>query len=114
MNNIISESNHAYVVNGQTWSGSKTSYYLGDQSDIPITEDGRRHTGYSTFALNIAPDNSGVVLKRIYDHSISNQKANVYVDDEYVRQWLNAGSNTSLSREDSDFMIPVSFTYMKS
>jgi hypothetical protein len=70
------------------------------------TEDGRYTRGASAFTVKLAPDNTGVLLRRTLDYSFPNQKAAVYVADagktkdstawQYAGVWYLAGANTCM------------------
>ena len=108
--NNSSETAHHYVINNQTWSGTRTHSYEGDFDNVNITDDGRANKGYSQFTMALQPANAGAILRRRFDQSIASQKANVYVDGSLVGTWYYAGSNASHSWRDDDFMIPASYT----
>lgn len=105
-----SEEIHSYVIEEESWSGSRTLQYEGDFDDESITDDGRAHKGYSQFTMEIKPENEGVLLRRRFDQIIANQTADVYVDGELVGTWYRAGGNNAKRWRDEDFMIPASFT----
>lgn len=108
--NTTSETSHSYVINTQSWSGSRTYSYEGDFDAVNIADDGRAHRGYSQFRMAIQSSNQGVILRRRFDQMIANQKATVYVDGALVGTWYRAGSNSVDNWRDDDFMIPASFT----
>jgi hypothetical protein len=112
ISNTASESSHAYSINSQTFTGSRTYSYEGDLDNVNITDDGRAFagTGYSQFNMAIQPTNQGVLLRRRFDQSIGNQQAQVYVDGALAGTWYRAGDNTFHQWRDDDFMIPASFT----
>jgi len=74
----------------------------------PVTDDGRAYKGYAQFIMRITNVNDGVRLVRRMDYIISNQKGNVYVDEDYVGQWYNPGGYSGFY--DSSFDIPKAFT----
>jgi hypothetical protein len=108
--NSTNEVAHAYEINNQTWFGSRTYSYDGNADTINITDDGRAHKGYSQFNMTLSPTNSGAILRRRFDQSVANQRANVYVDGEPVGEWYRAGSNKFHCWRDDDFMIPAKYT----
>jgi hypothetical protein len=98
--NGASETFHEYKNEGQTWTGSSTFYFEGDNdgqilaptpllgpsiappaeySDQSATDDGRTVTK-SSFTVNIYASNSGVKIRRLLDYGIAHQQADVYVD----------------------------------
>jgi len=112
--NAGSESTHNYTIGSATWSGTTSGYYEGDNDDVLVSEDGRRHTGYSQFTAAISSANDGLLLRRRMDYSIARQNARVYVDGVLAGSWYEAGSNTSKKFRDSEFMLPASLTQGKS
>ncbi len=62
------------------------------------TLKGRRTTGVSEFALELRPDNHGVMLRRTLDYQWANQRAKVSVASDAgwidAGVWYTAGSNT--------------------
>lgn len=105
-----SEKEHNYKIVNETWSGTSTHSYEGIYEAEKIEDTGRAHNGHSEFTMTISPDNDGVILRRRFDQLIANQKAKVYVDDEYVGNWYRAGENLHHGWRDTDFMIPSKYT----
>ncbi|MBI5527885.1 MAG: DUF2961 domain-containing protein [Deltaproteobacteria bacterium] len=112
--NAQDEAAHSYVIESETWNGSRTFTYEGDFDDVELTDDGRAHKGKSGFALTIDPANDGVVLRRRLDYGVANQRAEVFVDGTPAGIWYTAGSNVFHPWKDSDFMLPASLTSGKS
>jgi hypothetical protein len=108
--NAASEAAHAYGTSNPTWSGWRTNSYDGNADTINIFDDGRAHKGYSQFTMTLSPTNSGAILRRRFDQSVTNQRANVYVDGKLVGEWYRAGSNKFHRWRDDDFMIPAKYT----
>ena len=69
---------------GPTWSGTRTYQYEGAADTVEVTDNGRAHRGTSQFTLTISPLNSGVLLRRRFDQTIANQRADVIVDGQPV------------------------------
>ena len=110
-----SENAHAYTVTGGTWSGSISETYEGDDDNVTINDDGRRHNGTSEFTVAVTPQvNGGVLLRRRMDYSHRDQEARVYVDDVLAGTWYEPGQNTYHTWRDAEFMIPPSLTQDKS
>ena len=109
-----SETAHAYSINTQTWSGSRTYSYDGDFDNVNITDDGRAQKGFSQFTMSLQPTNAGAILRRRLDQAVANQQANVFADGSFVGVWYQAGSESPHNWRDGDFMIPASFTSGKS
>lgn len=60
------------------------------------TDSGRALRGPSEMTLQVDPNNFGVVLRRKFDQSYVDQRAEVWVDDQKAGVWYFAGSNTSV------------------
>ena len=104
------ESAHAYRSPTASPVQTVTSRYelgvdhLGEQEIIPEhTDTGRTMTGVTEFAVDVRPDNVGVLLRRKLDYSFPDQRADVFVAEdrdgaEYkpAGTWYLAGSNRSV------------------
>jgi hypothetical protein len=112
--NTVSEQAHAYIITGQTASGSLTSDYL-DTRFTNITDDGKAFNESSQFTVSISAKNNGVRLRRRCDQSNAQQRAQVFVGGTLVteRDWYFADWNNGKKWLDSDFEIPSSYTYGK-
>jgi hypothetical protein len=109
-----SEAAHSYVIDGQTWSGSLTHTYEGDDDGVPVTDDGRQHNHSSQFVVALDPCNGGVLLRRRMDYGLPRQEAEVYVDDALAGVWYDAGQNGYHRFRDSEFTIGPALTRSKS
>jgi len=108
------EATHGYHVTNPTWSGTFTATFEGEFDVQTVTSRGRAHRGSSFFQLAVAPNNQGVVLRRLLNQSTGNQRAQVLVDGTLVGDWLTAGSNPWHAWRESDFVLPASVTAGKS
>ncbi|MHA6794714.1 DUF2961 domain-containing protein [Pseudonocardia bannensis] len=108
--NAADEAAHAYRISAQRWTGSRTYQYEGTADTVDVTDTGRAHRGASEFVLAIDPTGDGVVLRRRFDQSITNQHAEVHVDGRLVGAWYVAGGNRFRRWRDADFLIPPSAT----
>jgi hypothetical protein len=108
-----SEAAHNYVVTSSQFNGSETEKFEGDDDDVAVTEDGRRHTGTSEFTVDIEKWNNGVRVLRMFNYTYPHQQAKVYVDDEYVGLWYSAGRNSVKRWREEYFLIPSEFTFGK-
>ena len=80
-----------------------------------IRDDGRMHSGGEiTFTVAVAPDNSGVRLRRRLDQKFGRQAADVYVDGQPAGTWYHADQNEFLRWHDSEFDLPPELTRGKS
>jgi D-arabinan exo alpha-(1,3)/(1,5)-arabinofuranosidase (non-reducing end) len=105
-----SEGGHGYRITTPTWSGIRTYQYEGAADTVDVTDNGRAHRGTSQFTLAISPLNSGVLLRRRFDQTIANQRADVIVDGQPVGAWYVAGNNPFDQWRDTDFLIPPTVT----
>jgi hypothetical protein len=92
--------------------------YHSPEATSPQAGLGRYTRGSSEFTLNIRPDNRGVMLRRVLDYDMANQKAAVFVADadasppkwEPAGTWYLAGSTTyyhSFPAKEMDPPAPV-------
>lgn len=110
-----SEASHNYTIDGAVGGvRTKTAQFEGVEYSVDVTKEGRGFTGYSEFTMNIDSANKGVLLRRVLDYSIQNQKAKIYVDNELVGTWLNAGFNNFIHWREDDFFIASDYTAGKS
>ena len=87
-----------------------TYQYEGAADTVDLTDNGRAHRGTSQFTLAISPLNSGVLLRRRFDQTIANQRADLVVDGQPVGPWYVAGNNPFDQWRDTDFLIPPTAT----
>jgi hypothetical protein len=76
------------------------------------TDEGRKTSGTSEFALKLNPKNFGVMLRRKLDYSFPNQRAEVFIADDSKHSkesdwkpagiWYLAGANTCIYSNPSD------------
>ena len=75
-----------------------------------------KETGYKTengkvsFKVCVSKENDGVILRRLYDQSVSNAGARVFVDGQLAGIWNCCNINTHFAFVDSDFHIPAALT----
>jgi len=112
--NLASERVHRYECTNQQWEGARTWTFEGDFDRAEIEESGRAHRGSSEFTISMPRDNQGVVLRRMFDQSITNQQAVVLVDGVRVGLWSKAGGNehpdTNHKWCENEFIIPEVLT----
>jgi len=104
-----SEQTHAYTVTSATFEGSRT-YTFEREDPTPMTASGRAHTGTSSFELAIAPENEGVLLRRLFDQHIGRQRARVYVDGIEVGELYTPHSNPAHAWREDEIALPASAT----
>lgn len=78
-----------------------------------VTDDGRSFNGHSEFEVVIDPNNQGVKLTRRMNYRTPDQRADVYVDNQYAGYWLTPNGEGGQWRDDS-FWIPANLTSGKS
>jgi hypothetical protein len=109
-----SEQDHKYQVNGPALLQNERSFqYEGDSDREIITETGYYIDGSTEFEVTVIPGNP-VRIKRMFDYAIKDQRADVYVDDQFVGTWYSNGSNTSKRWREEFFMVPAEFVKSKS
>lgn len=109
--NSSSETSHNYTATSQT-ATTLTSKIEGRYHTPAKSDSGKKisRNGYSQFDLAIIPNNKGMILRRLFNYSIVNQDASVYVDGQFVGTWYDPGINTKMRFKESEFRIPESFT----
>lgn len=108
--NNQSENQHSYAITQQTFKGSRTFTFEGENSNVNVTSSGRAHKGTSQFTMSISPTNRGVILRRMFDQGVLNQQATVSVDGTLVGTCYMAGGNGSHRWREEDFAIPPNYT----
>ena len=108
----VDSGNHDYQTTGQ--AKELDSSFVGRDDGGGFKGTGWAHQGSSVFTMNVDPENDGVRLARILDHSAGNQRANVYVDDVPAGSWFTGGSNADHRALYDYFEIPPSLTRGKS
>lgn len=104
-----SEAAHAYTVDAPTFEGERTYSFEGeDSSDVTIS--GKAHRSTSSFELAIAPDNEGVLLRRVLDQHIGRQRARVFVDGELAGEFYTPGANPNHAWKEDEKMLPAALT----
>jgi hypothetical protein len=64
----------------------------------------------TSFKLAIDPDNSGVVVRRLFDQAVRDQRAEVYVDSTHAGTWYAAGGDDTFRWREDEFWIPADLT----
>jgi len=96
---------YAYTLNGKLESDMRAPY---------LSEEGyKTEKGKVSFIAAIDPKNDGIILRRLYDQSVSNANAKVYVDGCFAGIWNCCNINTYFPFADTDFNIPVKHTLNK-
>jgi hypothetical protein len=108
--NTTSENLHQYKIYGQSSFINKNSTYEGSFDKLIMNKEGRGIKDSVEFTVKIQANNIGVRLLRTFDYSFKNQTAEIYVNNQFVGTWLNAGSNTIQQFRDDYFAIPAKFT----
>lgn len=113
MINVSAESSrkmHSYENSGKEYS--LRAKIESDMRAQLIERSGYKADGECTVSFRIAlsKDNCGAVLRRLYDQTLTNKGAKVYVDGELAGVWNCANENEFFAFCDSDFIIPSKFT----
>jgi hypothetical protein len=108
--NRESEVMHNYVA-GESREIAVESPCEGDLHHFRHRDIGRIHAGGDiSFSVSVDPENEGVRIRRRLDQATGRQRADVFVDDDYVGTWYHADHNPYLRWFDSDFDIHPKFT----
>lgn len=108
--NRESEAMHNYVA-AESRDIALESPCEGDLHHFRHRDIGRVHEGGDiSFTVSVDPENEGVRIRRRLDQAIGRQRADVFVDDDYVGTWYHADRNPYLRWFDSDFDIHPKFT----
>ncbi|MFC1890060.1 glycoside hydrolase family 172 protein [Thermodesulfobacteriota bacterium] len=104
------ESAHDYGAVDSEIVGELTSFYEGEDDEIPVTDAGRIVKGESRFRIDIDPENEGVVLRRRFDQFSPRQRARVLVDGMEVGTWYMPENSMFMRWAEDDFVLPPSST----
>ena len=105
-----SEGDHGYAAVLSDPTGELTSFYEGDDDDVPVTDSGRIVKGESRFRISVDPANRGVLLRRRFDQANSCQQARVLVGGVDAGTWYTPESSQTLRWAEDDFVLPASAT----
>lgn len=104
------ESLAAHAFAGATEHISVTSGFWSGFDLVQQTLSGVSHTGEVSFQVTLNKDNHGAVLYRVFDYSLANMGAAVYVDGVYAGEWYKAGYNDVYTLSEDQFIIPTALT----
>lgn len=107
-----SELAHGYRTEQESWRGSNTFTFEGDDDDVPWTLAGCSHRG-SRFELAVDPANVGVTLRRTFDQ-LQPQRAEIWVDGARAGLWWTAEHNAVHRFREEDWDVPVALSVGKS
>ncbi len=100
---------HCYQSDGVEYT--HTAKIESDMSFRSLTRTGyKTENGGVSFTVSLREKNRGAVLRRLYDKTVSNKGAQVYIDGEFAGIWNTPGENPDFGFADDDFYIPASFT----
>jgi len=105
-----SEGDHGYRAVLVNPTGELTTFYEGDDDDVPVSDTGRIVRGESSFRISVDPGNRGVVLRRRFDQANPCQQARVLVDGVDAGAWYTPESSQTLRWAEDDFVLPASAT----
>lgn len=100
----------AHAFTGETQSISVTSGFWSGFDLVQQSMNGVSHTGEVSFTVSLNKDNHGAVLYRVFDYSLANMGAAVYVDGVYAGQWYKGGYNNVHTLSEDQFIIPAALT----
>jgi len=102
-------------VNWMYWLMLKQVIYQPpDDSPDRVTFIAMEHQKPYEFTVNIRPDSQAVMLRRVFDQSIFDQKAEVMVDGYPAGTWFNTGNNKWKIWAEDDLILDPSTTRGKS
>lgn len=104
------ESMTAHSFTGATESISVSSGFWSGFDLVAKSLSGVSHTGEVSFQMKLNKDNHGAVLYRVFDYSLQNMGAAVYVDGQYAGEWYKAGYNDVYTLSEDQFIIPAALT----
>lgn len=109
LSSALSRDMHAYKADGDEYT--LTARLESDMRAPMLTETGfKTEGGKVSFKVAVRPENCRVIIRRLYDQSISNANAKVYIDGEYAGVWNCCNINTYFAFCDGDFHVPASLT----
>jgi hypothetical protein len=111
---IESRQRHAFVAEGESGTTVSSSAFEGRAYRVSVAGCQQSHAGAAQFELEVAPDNVGVYLRRLYDQSQPQQSARLSVDGQEVGEWYVAEGNTVARWAERDFFLPSKVTRGKS
>jgi hypothetical protein len=109
-----SRGRHGFVAEGEGEPTESRSSFEGRAYQVVLAACHRSHTGPAEFDLEVAPDNQGVYLRRLYDQSQPRQSAQLSVDGEVLGEWYVPEGNVSSRWAERDFFLPSQLTRGKS
>lgn len=70
--------------------------------------------GFSSFTMKLIPESEYVILRRRFEYTFPNQRAEIFIDGESAGIWYDAGSNVFTRLRESEFILPAALTSGKS
>jgi hypothetical protein len=115
-----SRQTHHYTAQGEkVYTVTAANEYVVHSS--PSTATGTQMTGTTNFTMALDPHNVGAYLRRTFDYCQPNQRANIYINNQFAGTWYDAGETTHRDSagnlrcwRDEDFPLPASLTREKS
>lgn len=115
-----SRASHAYSAPGAQ-EFPLTAAYEQTVSSPLHTATVVKTTGSTSFRMALDPHNVGAFLRRTFDSCVANQRADVFIDGQFVGTWYDAGASSPSGIDghprcwrDEDFPLPASLTAGKS
>lgn len=102
-------------LDGATEPVTKTSFFEGDDDDIPVTFSGYYGGSGSSFEVLLNGDCEQIVIKRVSDQTECRQLAKVYVDGDEITEypWYFPDHNPFKSWLEDEFIIPSKYVKNK-
>ena len=115
-----SRQSHHYSASGEKlYSLTAGQEYIVHST--PSTGTVSKITNSASFTMALNPHNVGAFLRRTFDYCQPNQRANIYVNNQFAGTWYDAGITTGKDPaghlrcwRDEDFPLPASLTRGKS
>ncbi|HEV2779372.1 MAG TPA: glycoside hydrolase family 172 protein [Actinophytocola sp.] len=104
---------HDYRATGETRAALQSTFE-GRNDRLPVSHGVASATGPIEFTLTTRRDNAGVRLLRMSDQSTGYQRADVYLGDTLVGEWLQPLANPHSRWLEDTFELPAALTAGKS
>jgi hypothetical protein len=101
---------HRFSAEGAPKTSAVSGRFFNDALADDQTHEGVASSERSQFTVSVDPQNSGVVLRRLFDQAMRDQRADVYVADQFAGTWYTAGGDEAFRWREDEFWIPAELT----
>ena len=101
---------HGFSAEGSRKDLKVSARFFNDALADEQTREGVAFTERSQFTVSVDPHNSGVVLRRLFDQALRDQRADVYVGDQFAGTWYTSGGDDAFRWREDEFWIPAALT----